>query len=268
MNAPDLRLSLCFSDARLDLSDEDAAVALSLSECSARSYAELLRSDIPGSSGLKSAGSSALRTSPPSTLGVFSFGLAAAAPTRGEILVHLEGISRKPRSVKRRKTDSPERDQPAPTKVQKLEAPSSLLVQRPERASSPLASLVLEPERDSPLLAEVPPVLGLLPSSEPIAEAGNPSGEDGVQPLAAVPIAIRNVPSVSVESPPGKSAEPTRRKTKSKTAEDKDSLLSNAKLAAGVVSSILKDSDIVRSKELPVDEVLASSFKGFALVSL
>ena len=268
MNTPDLRLSLCFSDARLDLSDEDAAVALALTECSAHSYAELLRSDIPSSSGLKSAKSSALRPSPPSTLGVFSFGPAVAAPTQGEILVHLEGISRKPRSVKRRKIDSPERDRPAPTKVQKLEAPSSLLVQRPERASSPLASLVLEPERDSPPLAEVPPVLGPLSSSEPIVEAGNPSGEDGVQPLAAVPIAVWNAPSDSVKSPPGKLAKPTRRETKSKTAENKDSLLSNVKLAVGAVSLILKDSDIVRSKELPVDEALASSFQGFALVSL
>ena len=187
---------------------------------------------------------------------------------RGEILVHLEGISRKPRSVKRRKTDSPERDQSAPTKVQKLEAPSSLLVQRLERASSSLASPVLEPERDSPSLAEVPPVLGPLPSSEPIAEAGNPSGEDGVQPLAAVPIAVWNAPSESAKSPPEKSTEPTRRKTKPTTAENKDSLLSNAKLAAGAVSSIIKDSDIVRSKELPVDEVLASSFQGFSLVIL
>ena len=268
MNAPDLRLSLCFSDARLDLSDEDAAVALALTECSARSYAELLRSDIPNSSGLKSARSSALRPSPPSTMGVFSFWPAVAAPTRGEILVHLEGISLKPRSVKKRKTDSPERDQPAPTKVQKLEAPSSLLVQRPERASSPLASPVLEPERDSPSLAGVPPVLGPLPSSEPIVEAGNPSGEDGVQPLAAVPLAVWNAPSDSAKSPPGKPAEPTRRKTKPKNDENKDSLLSDAKLAAGAVSSILKDSDIVRSKELPVDEVLASTFQGFALVSL
>ena len=239
-----------------------------MTECSARSYAELLRSDIPSSSELKPARSSALRPSPPSTLGVFSFGPAVAAPTRGEILVHLEGISRKPRSVKRRKTDSPERDQPAPTKVKKLEAPSSLLVQRPERVSSPLASLVLEPKRDSPPLAEVPPVLGPLPSSKPIAEAGNPSGEVGVQPLAAVLIAVRNAPSDSAKSPPGKLAEPTRRKTKPKTAKNKDSVLSNAKLAACAVSSILKDSDIVRSKELPVDEVLASSFQGFALVSL
>ena len=161
-----------------------------MSECSARSYAELLRSDVPSSSGLKSARSSALRPSPPSTLGVFSFGPAVAAPTRGEILAHLEGISRKPRSVKRRKTYSPERDQSAPSKVQKLEVPSSFPVQRPERASSPIASPALEPERDSYSLAEVPPVLGPLPSSEPIAKAGNPSGEDGIQPLAAVPVSI------------------------------------------------------------------------------
>ena len=186
MNTSDLRLCLCFSDAHLDLSDEDAAVALALTECSARSYAELLRSDVPSSSGLKSARSSALRPSPPSTIGVFSFGPAVAAPTRGEILVHLEGISRKPRSVKRRKTDSPERDQSAPTKVQKLEAPSSLHVQRPLRASPPLASPVLEPERDSPSLAEVPPVLGPPPFSDPIAEAGNPSSEGGIRHPPAV----------------------------------------------------------------------------------
>ena len=177
-----------------------------MTECSDRPYAELLRSDAPSPSGLKSVKSSTLRPSPPSTLGVFSFGPAAAAPTRGEILVHLEGISRKPRSVKRRKTDSPERDQSAPAKVQKLEAPSSLLVPRPERASSPQASPILEPERDSPSLAEVPPVLGPLPPSGPIAEAGNPLGEDGIQPLAAVPITIWKAPSGNAKSPPGKSA--------------------------------------------------------------
>ena len=185
MNTPDLKLSLRFSYARLDLSDEDTAVALALTECSAHSYAELLRSDVPSSSGLKSGKSSALRPSPPSTLGVFSFGPAVAAPTRGEILVHLEGISRKPRSVKRRKTDSPKRDHPVRTKVQKLEAPSSPLVQRPERSSSPLA--------------EVPLVLCSLPSSEPIAEVGNPSGEGGDQPLAALPITVWNAPSDPVK---------------------------------------------------------------------
>ena len=254
MNTSDLRLSLCFSDARLDLSDEDAAVALALTECSARSYAELLRSNIPSSSGLKPVRSSALRPSPSSTLGVFSFAHAAAAPTRGEILIHLEGISRKSRSVKRKKKNYPKRDQPAPTKVQKSEAPSSPLVQRSERAPSPLA--------------EVPLVLCSLPSSEPTAEEGNPSGEGGDQPLAALPITVWNAPSYTVKPPPGKVAEPKRRKPKSKVDETKDSLLSNAELAAGAVSSILNDSDIERSKELPVDEALALSFQGFASVSL
>ena len=72
---------MCFSDARLDLSDDDAVVALALTECSARSYVELLRSDAPSSSGLKSVKSSALKSSPPSSLGVFSSGPAASSPT-------------------------------------------------------------------------------------------------------------------------------------------------------------------------------------------
>ena len=266
MNTSDLGLSLCFSDARLDLSDEDAAVALALAECSARSYVELIRSNIPISSSLKPAKSSALKPSPPSTLGVFNFGPVAAAPTRGEILVHLKWISRKPRSVKRRKTDSPKRDQPVRAKIQKLEMPSSPLVRRPERASSPLASLVSEPERASSPLGEVPPVLCPLPSSEPVTGAGNPSGEDGDQPLATMPIVVWNASSDNAKSPPGKVAVPKR--TKTKIGENKDSLLSNAELAAGAVSSILKDFDIGRSKELPVDKALALSFQGFASISL
>ena len=116
-------------------------------------------------------------------------------------------------------------------------------------------------------MAEVLPVLGSLPPSEPIAEAKNPLGEDGIRPLATVPITIWKASSESAKSPLGKSAEP-RRRTKPTIAENKDSLLSDAKLAAGAVSSILRDSDIMRSKELPVDEALASSFQGFALVSL
>ena len=117
-------------------------------------------------------------------------------------------------------------------------------------------------------MAEVPPVLCPLPSSEPVTKAGNPSGEDGDQPLAAMPISVWNAPSDNAKSPPGKVAELKRRKTKTKIGENKDSLLSNAELAAGAVSSILKDFDIGRSKELPVDEALALSFQGFASVSL
>ena len=132
-------LSLCFPDARLDLSDEDTAVALALEECSARPYTELIKSNIPSSSSLLPARSTASRPSPLSTLRVFSFGPTAATPTRREILVHLGATSRKPRSAKRKKPSSSEKDRPVPAKVQKLgESPPSS-VREPEQASLPLA---------------------------------------------------------------------------------------------------------------------------------
>ena len=51
------------------------------------------------------------------------------------------------------------------------------------------------------------------------------------------------------------------------TGGDSDSLLLNAKLAAGAVLSILKDSDLKKSSALPVDETLALSLQGVASVS-
>ena len=70
------------------------------------------------------------------------------------------------------------------------------------------------------------------------------------------------------KSPPQRAAELKRKKSKPKVDENKDSLLSNTVLAAGVVSSILKDSVLGRSKGLPVDEALALSLQGVASVSL
>ena len=117
MNASDFILSSCFLDARLDLSAEDNIIVLALAGYPARPYTELIRSDILGPSNLKSARSSASRSSPASTLGFSPIGLTAATPTRGEILVHLGAMSRKPRSVKRKKTSSNEEDRPVSAKV-------------------------------------------------------------------------------------------------------------------------------------------------------
>ena len=83
----------CLSGARLDLSAEDDVVALILAECPARPYAELIKSDIPGPSNVRSARSSASRPLPPPTMGVSPIGLSAATPTRGEILVQLGTLS-------------------------------------------------------------------------------------------------------------------------------------------------------------------------------
>ena len=129
--------SSCFPGARLDLSDEDNVIALALAECSVRPYVELIKSNIPSSSSLLPARSTASRLSPLSTLGVFSFGPNAATPTRGEILVHLGATSRKPQSVKRKKPSSSKKDRPVPAKVQKLGVSPPSPVREPEQASPP-----------------------------------------------------------------------------------------------------------------------------------
>ena len=145
MNVSDFILSACFPDAHLDLSAEDNVIALALAGYPARPYAELIRSDIPGPSNLRSARSSVSRSSPAATLGSSPIGLTAATPTRGEILVHLGAMSGKPRSVKRKKPSSIEEDRLVSAKVQKLGA--SPTTREPERVSSPLveAPVVLRP---------------------------------------------------------------------------------------------------------------------------
>ena len=133
--------SSCFLGARLDLSGEDNAVALALAECSASPYAELIKSNIPSSSSLMSARSSASRPWPPFARGVSFLGPIAATPTRGEILVHLGATSRKPRSAKRKNPSSSKKDRPVPAKVQKLGVSPPSHVREPERASTPLAEV-------------------------------------------------------------------------------------------------------------------------------
>ena len=102
----DYALLSCPSGAQLDFSAEDDAVTLVLVECPARSYSELIKSGIPGPSNVRSAYSSASRPLPPPTMGVSPVGLSAATPTRGDILVQLGTLSRRPRSAKR-KTRAP-----------------------------------------------------------------------------------------------------------------------------------------------------------------
>ena len=268
-----------------------------MEECSARSYAELIKSNIPSSSSLLPARSTASRPSPLSTLGVFSFGPTAATPTRGEILVHLGATSRKPRSVKRKNPSSSEKDRLVPAKVQKLGvSPPSLVrelgqalpplaevqnsgasppspAQELERVSSPLVE-VQELGASPPFPAQEPeqalPTLDLTLLSPPMLDvkAKGLSGADVAQPLTVLPITVWNPPSDKAKSPPRRTTELKRKKLKPKADAIRDSLLSSAELAASAVSSILKKSDIGGSKELPVGEALALSFQGIASVSL
>ena len=80
-----------------------------------------------------------------------------------------------------------------------------------------------------------------------------------------MPISVWSPPKQSAEPPPS-IAEDLRRKCPEANG-DGDSLLSNAELAAGTISSILRDSDLKRSGALPVEEALALSLKGVVSVS-
>ena len=221
---------------------------LTLAGCPTRPYAELIKSDIPGPLSSRSARSAALRPSPPSTMRVSPIGPSATNPTKGELLAQLETLSRKPRSVKRKTSGSAEKDRPVLAKVPKLGASSSspsTPARKPEQAQSPAV--------------EAPIVLSSQPHSKSVAKAKNLLGGAVEHPLAVMPITVWNPLMKSVKSPPRTAEELKRKGPESKIGEDGDSLLLNAELAAGAVSSILKDSDLERSKALPVDEALALS---------
>ena len=163
---------------------------------SARSYAELIKSNIHSSSSLLPTRSTASRLSSLSTLGIFPFGLTAATPTRGEILVHLGATSRKPRSVKREKPSSFEKDRPVPAKVQKLGVSPPSPVREQGQALPPLAEVqnsgasppspAQELERASSPLVEVRELGVSLPSpAQELERASSPLVE--VQELGASP---------------------------------------------------------------------------------
>ena len=193
----------------------------------------------------------ALRPSPPSVIKVSSIGPSAAKPTRGELLARLETMSRKPWSGKRKTSDSVEKDRSALVKFPKLGASSSspsTHIHKPERVKAPI-------------------VLSSQSHSGSAAEAKGPSGEAVEQPLAVTPITVWNPPTKRVRSPSQRAEEVRRKDPESEIGGDGDSLLHSAELAAGAVSSILKDSDLKRLSALAVDEALALSLQGVASVS-
>ena len=105
------------------------------------------------------------------------------------------------------------------------------------------------------------------PRSGSAVKAKGPLGGAVEQPLAVMPITFWNPPTKSVKSPSPRAEELRRKDLESEIGGDGDSLLLNAELAAGGVSSILKDSDLKRSHALAVDEALALFLQGVTSVS-
>ena len=233
---------------------EDNVIDRELAECSPRPYSELIRSDIPRLSRSRSTRSVASRPSPPFAMKFSPVGPSAAKPTKGELLARVEMLTQKSQSVKRKTSDSVEKDHPTWFKIPKLGASSS----------SP-STHVRVPGLALPPPAEVPKALSSQPRSSTAAKAKDSSERAAEQPLEVMPITVWNPPAQRVK-PPSLRAEELKRKG-SEADEDGDSLLLNAEFAEGVVSSILKDFDLKRSGALPIEESLALSLQGVASVS-
>ena len=133
-------------------------------------------------------------------------------------------------------------------------------------SSSPSAH-VQKPERAQSPPSEAPTDLSSQPRSRSAAKVRSLLGGAVEQPLAVVPITVWSPPTKSVGSPSRREEDLKRKDPESKSGGDGDSFLLNAELAAGVVSSILKDSDLEGSNAPPVDEALALSLQGVASVS-
>ena len=101
------------SGIRPDLSFEDRDVKRKLAKCLPRAYSELIKSDIPGSSGSKSSRPSTLRPSPLFVVKFSHERPPVAKPTKGELQARVETLSKRPRSVKRKSQDSLEKSHPA-----------------------------------------------------------------------------------------------------------------------------------------------------------
>ena len=110
----DIALVAWPSGARPDLSPEDEEVKRKLVKCAPHAYSELIRSDIPGSSGVRLARLPFLRSSPlsvmkphvPKSSSPSVSEPLIAKPTRGELRSRLEVLVKKKVSVKRKPSSS------------------------------------------------------------------------------------------------------------------------------------------------------------------
>ena len=87
---------MCSSGIPPDLSPEDKDVKRKLTKYLPYAYSELIRSNIPRSSGSKSSRPSTLRPSPPSVMKFSQERPPVIKPTKGELRARVETLSRRP----------------------------------------------------------------------------------------------------------------------------------------------------------------------------
>ena len=172
-------MAICLSSVLPDLSPEDKFIKGELAKCLPRTYSELIRLDIPGSSGSRSSRPAALRPIPPSVIKLSHDGPPATKPTKGELLAWVETLSRKSRSVKRKTLDSPMKGGPSWGKVPKLGSSSS-----PPSAHVRVWGQVMPPS------SEVLRAPSSQPRSVSAAKARDSSGRAADPPLEVMPIIV------------------------------------------------------------------------------
>ena len=91
-----------------------------MGKCRPRAYSDLIRSDIPGSSGVIPSCSPHSRSPPLLAMETSPGGPLIVKPTQGELQAHVNSLVKKRRNVKRKAQDPPESSLPARGKALKL----------------------------------------------------------------------------------------------------------------------------------------------------
>ena len=240
-----------FSGIHPDLSPEDKIVKRKLAKCLPRSYSELIRLDIPGSSGSRSSRPATLRPSFSSVMKFSHNGPPVVKPTKGELHARVETLSQRSRSVNRKPSDSLKKGHLAWGKIPRLGTSSA----------SPSAHVRVQGQALPPS-AEVLRAPNSQLRSGSAAKAKDSLGRAAMPPLAVMSITIWSPHAQSAEPSPSRAEELGRKRPEADG--DGDSLLFNAELAAGAISFVLRDSDLKRSGALNVEEALALSLQGVA----
>ena len=84
--------------------------------------------------------------------------------------------------------------------------------------------------------------------------------------MEVLPLSVWSPTSRGASPPPAMPDEVTGDRDRFEVAGSEDSLLSHAELAAGAVSSILRDSDLRKVEALSIEEALALLLQGTASV--
>ena len=212
-------------------------------KCIPRKYSELIRSDIPGPSGAKSSQPSTLRPSQSSVM----------KPSREELQALVEFLAKKKRSAKRKVLVAPKSNHVAGGKVSKLGASSSTSSTLEQGSSGQFWARGHTPHP----VAEVSEVTGPQLRSPRAAIAKCSLGRTAEPPLDILLISVWSPSAQSVELPSEASEGEGRKHLRHE--RDEDLLLAKVELAAGALSSILRDSDLKNANSMSVGEALASS---------